>query len=113
MTRHSTHLAGLRALGLMGLAALWPLQGCTHDLLQVTNPDIIENVNTPSGALALKNGVILRLEPVTAVPCGHGPDHLFLYGGLVADEWRPRETFVQPNEMDHRLVYSTNTFLAG
>ncbi|PYO15923.1 MAG: hypothetical protein DMD31_03135 [Gemmatimonadetes bacterium] len=113
MTRHSTHLAGLRALGLMGLAALWPLQGCTHDLLQVTNPDIIENVNTPSGALALKNGVILRLEQVTAGLGGNGPDNLFIYGGLLADEWRSGDTFVQRNDMDQRLFDPTNTFLAG
>src|SRR5216117_3879740 len=113
MTRHSTHLAGLRALGLMGLAALWPLQGCTHDLLQVTNPDIIENVNTPSGTLALKNGVILRLEQVTAGLGGNGPDNLFIYGGLLADEWRSGDTFVQRNDMDQRLFDPTNTFLAG
>src|SRR5207245_4111840 len=113
MTRHSTHLAGLRALGLMGLAALWPLQGCTHDLLQVTNPDIIEIVNTPSGALALKNGVILRLEQVTAGLGGNGPDNLFIYGGLLADEWRSGDTFVQRNDMDQRLFDPTNTFLAG
>src|SRR5256885_5129007 len=113
MTRHSTHLAGLRALGLMGLAALWPLQGCTHDLLQVTTPDIIENVNTPSGAPALKKGVILRLEQVTAGLGGNGPDNLFIYGGLLADEYRSGDPFVQRNDMDQRLFDPTNTFLAG
>src|SRR5256886_4837142 len=113
MTRHSTHLAGLRALGLMGLAALWPLQGCTHDLLQVTNPDIIENVTSASGALALKNGVVLRLEQVTAGLGGNGPDNLFIYGGLLADEYRSGDTFVQRNDMDQRRWDPTNTFLAG
>src|SRR6266516_2559941 len=73
MTRHSTHLGGLRVIGLIGLAAPWLLQGCTHDLLQITDPDIIPDVNTPSGALALKNGVILRLEQVTAGLGGNGP----------------------------------------
>src|SRR5256712_11541045 len=113
MTRHSTHLAGLRALGLMGLAALWPLQGCTHALLQVPDPDIIPDVNPPSGALALKTGVILRLEQVTAGLGGNGPDNLFIYGGLLADEWRSGDTFVQRNDMDQRLFDPTNTFLAG
>src|SRR2546430_13534557 len=109
MPRHSTHLAGLRALGLMGLAALWPLQGCTHDLLQVTDPDIIPDVNTPSGALALKNGVILRLEQVTAGLGGNGPDNLFIYGGALAHEWRSRDTLVQRNDMDQRLFAPADT----
>src|SRR5207245_9827967 len=113
MTRHSTLLAGLRALVLMGLAALWPLQGCTLDLLKVTNPDIIEIVNTPSCAFALKNGVILRLEQFTAGLVGNGPDNLFIYGGLLADEWRSGDTFDQRNDMDQRLFDPTNTFLAG
>ena len=113
MTRHSTHLGGWRVIGLIGLAALWLLQGCTHDLLQITDPDIIPDVNTPSGALALKNGVILRLEQVTAGLGGNGPDNLFIYGGLLADEWRSGDTFVQRNDMDQRLFDPTNTFLAG
>src|SRR2546426_10422746 len=82
MTRHLMRLRGLRSLGLLGLVALLPLPGCTHDLLQVTDPDIIPDVNTPSGALALKNGVIFRLEQVTAGLGGNGPDNLFIYGGL-------------------------------
>ncbi|PYP22590.1 MAG: hypothetical protein DMD55_19175 [Gemmatimonadetes bacterium] len=103
----------LRALGLLGLVALVPLPGCTHDLLQVTDPDIIPDVNTASGALALKNGVIFRLEQVTAGLGGNGPDNLFIYGGLLADEWRSGDTFVQRNDMDQRLFDPTNTFLAG
>src|SRR3989442_8799085 len=82
MTRHLTRLVRLRALGLVGLVALLPLPGCTHDLLQVTDPDIIPDVNTPSGALALKNGVIFRLEQVTAGLGGNGPHNLFIFGGV-------------------------------
>jgi hypothetical protein len=113
MTRYSTHPSALRAFGLMSLAALWTLAGCTHDLLQVSNPDIIQDANTPSGAIALKNGVILRLEQVTAGLGGNGPDNLFIYSGLLADEWRSGDTFVQRNDMDQRLFDPTNTFLAG
>src|SRR2546426_9979076 len=113
MTRHLTRLVRLRALGLVGLVALLPLPGCTHDLLQVTDPDIIPDVNTPSGALALKNGVIFRLEQVTAGLGGNGPDNLFIYGGLLADEWRSGDTFVQRNDMDPRLFDPPHTFLAG
>src|SRR5438067_13623251 len=113
MTRNFVSPRGLRAFGLSALVALLPLPGCTHDLLQVTDPDIIPDVNTPSGALALKNGVILRLEQVTAGLGGNGPDNLFIYGGLLADEWRSGDTFVQRNDMDQRLFDPTNTFLAG
>jgi len=111
MNRYLTR--GLPALGLVGLATLVPLQGCTHDLLQVTDPDIITQVNSASGALALKNGVVLRLEQVVAGLGGNGPDNLFIYGGLLADEWRSGDTFVQRNDMDQRLFNPTNTFLAG
>src|SRR2546426_11598006 len=96
MTRHLTRLVRLRALGLLGLVALLPLPGCTHDLLQVTDPDIIPDVNTPSGALALKNGVIFRLEQVTAGLGGNGPDNLFIYGGARGGRGGARGPVRQP-----------------
>src|SRR5256885_5459572 len=100
MTRHSLRLRGLRPLGLLGLVMLLPLPGCTHDLLQVTDPDIIPDVSTPSGALALKNGVIFRLEQVTAGAGGHRPPNLFIYWGVVPAGWRPRDTFLDRNHHD-------------
>ncbi len=103
----------LRALSLVGLTALAPLTGCQSGILDVTNPDIIPIVNSASGALALKNGVVLRLEQVTAGIGGNGPDNLFIYGGLLADEYRSGDTFVQRNDMDQRRWDPTNTFLAG
>src|SRR5437588_585559 len=81
MTRNFVSPRGLRAFGLSALVALLPLPGCTHDLLQVTDPDIIPDVNTPSGALALKNGVIFRLEQVTAALGG-----TVTYGDPVSDD---------------------------
>src|SRR5438876_9616009 len=106
MTRHPIGSLSLAALLLLSL------HGCTHDLLQVTDPDIIPDVNTPSGALALKNGVILRLEQVTAGLGGYGPDNLFTYGGLLSAEWPPGDTFAQPTDMDERLIAPTTTLLA-
>src|SRR5437773_11087837 len=102
MTRNFVSPRGLRAFGLSALVALLPLPGCTHDLLQVTDPDIIPDVNTPSGALALKNGVIFRLEQVTAGLAGNGPDNLFIYGGPLSDAWGARGTFERRNALDHR-----------
>ncbi len=113
MARRSS-LRHFRALSFMGLVALLPLHGCnTRGILDVTNPDIIPTVNSASGALALKNGVVLRLEQVTAGLGGNGPDNLFIYGGLLADEYRSGDTFVQRNDMDQRRWDPTNTFLAG
>src|SRR5207244_323960 len=113
MARH--HLPrSLRAPSVVGLAALLPLLGCNSlGLLDVTNPDIIPTVHSASGALALRNGVVLRLAEVTAGIGGNGPDNLFIYGGLLADEYRSGDTFVQRNDMDQRRWDPTNTFLAG
>ena len=113
MARH--HLPrSLRAPSVVGLAALLPLLGCNSlGLLDVTNPDIILTVHSASGALALRNGVVLRLAEVTAGIRGNGPDNLFIYGGLLADEYRSGDTFVQRNDMDQRRWDPTNTFLAG
>src|SRR3989442_5888828 len=66
-----------RFLWLCGFAATLPVQGCVHDLLSVTDPDIITdeqlNANTAAGAVALHNGAILRLEQATAGRCGTAP----------------------------------------
>src|SRR5207244_10801640 len=118
MRRHHTmarhHLPRyLGALSLVGLAALAPLYGCSSGILDVTNQDIIPTVNSASGALSLKNGAALRLAQVTAGLGGNGPDNLFIYGGLLADEYRSGDTFVQRNDMDQRRWEPTNTFLAG
>src|SRR2546425_5756995 len=86
-----------RVLWLCCLAAALPAQGCVNDLLQVTDPDIITDdqltANTAAGALALHNGVILRLAQATAGT--QGPDALFEFGGLLTDEWRAGDTLHQ------------------
>jgi len=104
-----------RFLWLCGLAMTLPLQGCIHDLLSVTDPDIITddqlNANTAAGAVALHNGAILRLEQATAGR--QGPDALFEFGGLLTDEWQSGDTFIQRNTMDQRIWDPQNTFHAG
>jgi hypothetical protein len=86
-----------------------PLGGCT-DILSTTDPDIILDANSVSGALALKNGVLLRLAQ--ALNGVQGPDAFFVYSGLVTDEWRSGDTFVQRNNQDQRIWEPTNTFNA-
>src|SRR2546427_3708430 len=42
-----------------------------------------------------------------------GVQTVLFRSGLLADEWRSGDTFVQRNDMDQRLFDPTNTFLAG
>jgi len=86
-----------------------PLGGCT-DILSTTDPDIILQANSASAALALKNGVLLRLAQ--ALNGVQGPDAFFVYSGLVTDEWRSGDTFVQRNNQDQRIWEPANTFNA-
>ncbi len=91
------------------------LQGCTTELLKVTDPDIILDetlkASSASGALGLHNGAILRLEQATAGT--QQPDALFVFGGLLTDEWQSGDTFIQRNTMDQRIWDPQNTFNAG
>src|SRR6266576_4338466 len=106
-----TRLHVVSALG----ALLLVLQACTKDLLEVTDPDIILDetlkASSASGALGLHNGAILRLEQATAGT--QGPDALFVFGGLLTDEWQSGDTFIQRNTMYQRMWDPQNTFNAG
>src|SRR5712691_8124948 len=110
MTRYFTPRWLRRALGLTGLTATLPLLGC-KDFLSVTDPDIILQANSAASAVSLHNGAVLRLAQ--AVSGTQGPDALFMFGGLLADEWRSGDTFVQRNNQDQRIWDPTNTFNAG
>ena len=109
MTSYHTVRWLRRALSLTGLATL-PLLGC-KDFLSVTDPDIILQANSAASAVSLHNGAVLRLAQ--AVSGTQGPDALFMFGGLLADEWRSGDTFVQRNNQDQRIWDPTNTFNAG
>ena len=82
----------------------------TEGLLEVEDPDIInpDNLNSASAAQALAAGVALRLSQATS-----GGESLFLFGGLLADEWRSGDTFEQRNTTDQRALIPENSFLAG
>jgi starch-binding outer membrane protein, SusD/RagB family len=90
-------------------ATLLPFAACSPgDILDVTDPDIIEEVTSAAGALALRNGVLHRLTQATTGI--QNADAVYLMGGLLADEWRSGDTFVQRNNMDQRIFEPTNTF---
>ncbi len=85
-----------------------PVAGCETALLEYSDPDIIVNAESASGALALKNGVIQRLNGATS-----GGEGLWFMGGLVTDEWRSGDTFEQRNTTDQRSILNSNSFLGG
>src|SRR3989442_6490652 len=109
--------AAPRLRWLVGLAVTLPAQGCIHDILNVTDPDIVTEetlrANTAVGAMALHSGTIFRLAQATAgTGIGAGADPLFLFGGLLTDEWLSGDTFIQRNTEDQRIFDDRNTFNA-
>src|SRR5436309_13643060 len=98
-----------KSLAILVLMNGAPVGDCT-DILSTPDPDIILQANSASAALALKNGVLLRLAQ--ALNGVQGPDAFFVFSGLVTDEWRSGDTFVQRNNQDQRIWDPTNTFNA-
>jgi hypothetical protein len=101
-----TRLASVAiAAGALGLGA------CSADeLLQVTDPDIVDpsTVSNAAGATALRAGALARFSTSTS-----GGESLFLYGGLLADEFRSSDTFSQRDETDQRRIQVSNGNING
>ena len=78
------------------------------DLLTAEDPDIIppSAINTPEAADALRIGAISRLRNMTA-GSGQG-DSPWMFAGLLTDEWKSGDTFLQRNETDQRTVQDNN-----
>jgi len=110
MTLYRMHRQLRRRLALACLVVL-PALACTDTLLNVTDPDIVQSANSAAAANGLLNGAVLRLAQ--AVSGTQGPDALFMFGGLLTDEWRSGDTFIQRNTMDQRIWDPNNTFNAG
>lgn len=109
MTNRSLESRIRRWGGTAWLAVLaLPIAGCESSLLDFKDPDIITNAESASGAIALRNGVIQRLNGATS-----GGEGLWFFGGLVTDEWRSGDTFEQRNTTDQRSILTTNSFLGG
>src|SRR5262245_25695208 len=93
--------------GLLAFTAL-SLGGCSDikdQLLAPQQPGVIgpEQVASARGAEALRIGAIARLRSATA-----GGESTWLLGGLMADEWKSGDTFVQRNDTDQRNVLADN-----
>src|SRR5688572_23593230 len=105
---------GIRSVAAVGgLALLLPLGACDsvrEDLLAADDPDIIspDAVKSPEGADALRIGALSRLRNITA-----GGEGAWLLGGLLVDEWKSSDTFLQRNETDERKVQDNNGNVIG
>lgn len=106
----ATSVRRFMAVTALGYAML-PLAACgsvKDDLLTAEDPDIINpsSVNTPEAADALRVGALGRLRSETA-GAGAG-DSPWMFSGLLTDEWKSGDTFLQRNETDQRSVQENN-----
>ena len=90
------------------------LVACNRDkILTVTDPDIINpsNLGSAEAAEALRVGALSRVSDVTGGLQGSGSlnEGIFHFSGVVADEWRSTDTFVQRDEADSRSITDANT----
>ncbi len=96
------------------LALALPLAACEGDVLEVTDPDIINptDVQSAAGADAVRQGALARLATSTSGG-GDVSDNLFLLGGMFADEWINGDSFIARQEIDQRVITPENNFLTG
>src|SRR5438105_8414389 len=92
------------------------LTACNRDkILHVTDPEIINpaNLGSAEAAEALRVGALSRLSDVTGGLQGGGSlnEGIFHFSGVVADEWRSTDTFVQRDEADSRSITESNSAL--
>jgi starch-binding outer membrane protein, SusD/RagB family len=90
-----------------GLAIAPLLSGCDvkNELLAPQNPGVIDpaSVNSPAAAQALRVAAQGQLKSRTA-----GTESMWMYGGLLTDEWKSSDTFSQRNETDQRSIQTSN-----
>ena len=102
----------LRRATLLALLML-PLAACSDlsdNLLEATDPDLINpgDLNSPDGAAAIRNGALDRFRNMTA-----GAEGMWLWGGLLTDEWSTSSTFQQNDEVDQRQAQANNSQTVG
>jgi hypothetical protein len=86
----------------------------TDALLTATDPDIINpsDVSSIDGAEGVRLGVLRRLVTLTAEPVAN-LEGVWFMGGLLTDEWKSGDTFVQRDETDKRTVALDNSIVTA
>lgn len=95
-----------RSTAPLAIGAAVLLSGCKLDeIVQATDPDIIlpEFIANAGGANAIRLGTLGRFNAATT-----GAETMFLYGGLLADEFTTGDTFTQRIEVDQRSLTIQN-----
>lgn len=110
MPRYTSRARWVIASASLFLAPL--MGGCDvkDELLQPQNPGVIDPdaTNSPAAAVGLRTGALGQLKNRTA-----GGESVWLFGGLLADEWKSSDTFTQRNETDQRSIQTSNANTAG
>src|SRR6185503_15003710 len=111
MTTRISRQSVRRVLAAAAMSSAMLTLGCSNvkdDLLAAEDPDIIppSALTTPEAADALRIGAISRLRNMTA-GSGQG-DSPWMFAGLLTDEWKSGDTFLQRNETDQRTVQDNN-----
>ena len=93
----------------VAVAMLMAASACmsSDEVLSVTDPDIInpEDVQSQAGANSVRLGALARLNAAYS-----GAEGFPLLGGLLVDEWRSGDTFVDRDNIDRRSVIRENGF---
>lgn len=81
--------------------------GTPDEILSVTDPDIINpaDVQSAAGANAVRLGALARLNASYS-----GVESFPLLGGMLVDEWRSGDTFVDRDNIDKRSIIRENLF---
>jgi hypothetical protein len=107
MTPIRQYIRGIIATGAVVTACLGTgaCTGVEDDLLNAPDPDVINpsTVNSAEAADALRIGALSRFSNITA-----GGEGAWMLGGLMTDEWKSGDTFLQRNETDQRSVQDNN-----
>ncbi len=95
-------------LAIAGAVLLGAVACARSDLLGVSTPDAItsDNLASADGAEGLRVGAIQRLKLMTALD-----ESSWFYGGLLVDEWKSADTFIQRDETDQRTVREDNSLV--
>jgi hypothetical protein len=93
------------ALALASVSLIASACNVKQELLEPQNPGLVDpsTLNSPDAADALRIGALGSLRNVTA-----GSESLWMYGGLLTDEWKSSDTFLQRNETDQRAIQTNN-----
>ncbi|HVF40111.1 MAG TPA: hypothetical protein VM939_09425, partial [Gemmatimonadaceae bacterium] len=98
-----------RVMMALSVAGTIGLTAC-EEALEVTDPDVIDqgNVTSPEAAEGLRVGAFARLANMTS-----GGESTLHFPGLLVDEWRSGDTFVQRDETDKRTLKEEVTVVSG